>query len=166
MALKGPDGRFIEDGVGSPAHLTANHLAALERSKGGVPGAADFEALLGVVHDSADDKATKARVQALQTAAADARQATAKAERETKALDAKRVEHLRLMAAEKEKFDAYVDARREEIEVEAATKLKDVLEREAAVKRREEEVAGLIRGHSERVAELDAKLAAIAKAAR
>lgn len=101
MAQKGPDGRFIEDGVGSPAHLTANHLAALERSKGGVPGAADFEALLGVVHDSADDKATKARVQALQTAAADARQATAKAERETKALDAKRVEHLRLMAAEK-----------------------------------------------------------------
>jgi hypothetical protein len=165
MAIVGSDGRFIEDGVGSPGHRTPQHEAALERSKG-VPGTGDLEAMLSLVKDTADDKATKARVEKLQAAASDARQASAKVERETKILDAKRVEHLKLLAAEKEKFEAYVDSRRDKIEREAAEKLKDVLAREASVAKREEQVAGLIRAHSERNAELDAKLSAIARAAR
>jgi hypothetical protein len=76
------------------------------------------------------------------------------------------LQHLHTMADEKAKFEAHMDARREEVEAEAKVKFADLVARDADIAKREKELDGLIKGYSDKVGELDSKLALVRKAAR
>jgi hypothetical protein len=166
MAIRGSDGRFIEDGIGSPGRETPQHLAALAKTKSAIPSGGDLKSLLDLYESTKSDKAAAERTKALHVVADEARKATAQAEAAQRVLDRERLQHLQTMADQKAKFEAHMDQRRDEIEAEAATKLKDVLAREAEVTKRERELDGLVKGYTTKVGELDEKLQAIRKAAR
>jgi hypothetical protein len=166
-AVRGPDGKIIETGRGAPGNRTVQHEQALARdAKNGIPAEGALKDLADLFKASTDDKANLARVQKLTAAADAARKAMVAAEGEQRKLDKQRLDHIAKMASERAAHEAAIEADREAVEVEREKKLADLVAREADVAKREKELAGLLKAHSDRVAELDQKLAAIQRAAR
>jgi hypothetical protein len=148
-----------------------NHQAAIERAKakaasGAVPSEAVMKEMLALVKDSQTDKAMAARVEKLKAAADDARTARGDADKASKALDEKRLEHLRLLAAERDAQDRALAAERAALESERASKLADLVEREGVVAKREAELKAASAELKERLADVDKRLGLIRQAAR
>jgi hypothetical protein len=168
-AVRGDDGQVIQMGVGSKARETAQHLAALEKSRAKaseIPSSTQLQEALRLVQASTNAKANEALVQKLTAAADDARQTIAAADAASRESDKKRLAHLQLMADERSKFNSEIEHDRAALNAERERRLADLDAREADIAKRESELRAASAQLAERLGEVDKKLQAIREVAR